>query len=264
MLRQYVSCLSVLGLVAALLSPAAIAQQTPPDTSYSLPSDADLDALLAARNWKGLGGALSRPGKSEDAWRRMNWLRTRVENGAGFFLSIIYARDLWGAGSLQKIADPARDLRTSAAVISLYTYELIMIDGSKCEDATAPENRGIQLFRSQAATFAFLKQLSPKLKSKMIDLSIALEQKTAPLRADDDLLCRDGLEQMNASLDRDLLQGGPTPAGQIGKTVAVAPAPGWTPKFVSPDTYRPMQDHIRAGMRENLLKLVAQPSQPPG
>jgi hypothetical protein len=98
----------------------------------------------------------------------------------------------------------------------------------------------------------------------MIDLSIALEQKTAPLRADDDLLCRDGLEQMNASLDRDLQQGVPTPAGQIGGTVAVAPAPGWTPKFVSPEAYRPMQDQIRTGMRENLLKLVAQPSPPPG
>jgi hypothetical protein len=108
--------------MAALLFPAAVAQQSPPDTSYSLPSDADLDALLAARNWKGLGGALSRPGKSEDVWRRMNWLRTRVENGAGLFLSIIYARDLWRAGNPQKIDDPARDLRTSAAVISLYTY----------------------------------------------------------------------------------------------------------------------------------------------
>jgi hypothetical protein len=246
--------------MAALSSPAAVAQQSPPDTSYSLPSDAYLDALLAARNWKGLGGALSHPGKSEDVWRRMNWLRTRVENGAGFFLSIIYARDLWGVGNLQKINDPARDLRTSAAVISLYTYELIMIDGSKCEDHTAPENRGIQLFRSQAATFAFLKQQSPDLKSKMVDLAIALEQKTAPLRADDELMCRDGLDQMKAGLDRDLQQGVPTPAGQVGKTVAVAPPPGWTPKFVSPDAYRPMQDKIRAGMRENLLKLVAQPS----
>jgi hypothetical protein len=65
-LRQYVSCLFVLGLfvlglMAALLSPAAVAQQSSPDTSYSLPSDADLDALLAARNWKGLGAARYRP-----------------------------------------------------------------------------------------------------------------------------------------------------------------------------------------------------------
>lgn len=261
MWRQRVSCLFVVGLLTMLLSPAAVAQQSPPDTSYSLPSDADLDALLAARNWKGLGGALSRPGKGEDVWRRMNWLRTRVENGAGFFLSIIYARDLWGVGNLQKTDDPARDLRTSAAVISLYTYELIMIDGSKCEDRTAAENRGMQLFRSQAATFAFLRQQSADLKSKMIDLAVALEQKTAPLRADDDLLCRGGLEQMKAGLDRDLPQGVPTPAG---KTVAVAPPPGWTPKFLSPDAYRPMQDQMRAAMRENLMKLVAQPSQTPG
>ena len=266
MSRQYVSCLFVVGLFSAvtLLSPAAVAQRLPAETSHALPSYADLDALLAARSWNRLGDALSQPGTIEDAWKRLNWLKTRVENGAGFFVSILYARDLWAIGNLQKVDNPALDLRESAAVISLYTYELILIDGSKCEDRTAPENRGMQLFKSQAATFAFLKQLSPELKSKLVDLAIAMEQKTAPQRADDDLLCRDGLEQMKASLDRYMQQGVPTPAGQIGKTVAVAPPPGWTPKFLSPDAYRPMQDQIRAAMRENLLKLVAQPSQTPG
>jgi hypothetical protein len=258
--RQYVSCLLAVGLfsVAALLSPAAVAQRLPAETSHALPSYADLDALLAARSWNRLGDALSQPGTIEDAWKRLNWLKTRVENGAGFFVSILYARDLWAIGNLQKVDNPALDLRESAAVISLYTYELILIDGSKCEDRSAPGNHLAQLFKSRATALAFLKQQPRELKSKMVDLAIGLEQKTAPLRADDDLICRGGMDQMKAGLDRH--QQAPTPDGQIGNTVAVAPPPDWSPKLVSPDIYRPVQEKARDEMRENLLKFVERAS----
>jgi hypothetical protein len=260
--RQYVSCLFVVGLFSAvtLLSPAAVAQRLPAETSHALPSYADLDALLAARSWNRLGDALSQPGTIEDAWKRLNWLKTRVENGAGFFVSILYARDLWAIGNLQKVDNPALDLRESAAVISLYTYELILIDGSKCEDRSAPGNHLAQLFKSRATALAFLKQQPRELKSKMVDLAIGLEQKTAPLRADDDLICRGGMAQMKAGLDRHLQQQAPTPDGQIGNTVAVAPPPDWSPKLVSPDIYRPVQEKARDEMRENLLKFVERAS----
>lgn len=262
MSRQYVSCLVAVGLfsVAALLSPAAVAQRLPAETSHALPSYTDLDALLAARNWNRLGDALSQPGTVEDAWKRLNWLKTRVENGAGFFVAILYARDLWAIGNLQKVDNPALDLRESAAVISLYTYELIVIDGLKCDDRSASGSHLGQLFKSRAAALAFLKQQPPELKSRMVDLAIGLEQKTAPLRTDDDLICRGGLDQMKAGLDRHLQEQVPTPAGQTSNTVAVAPPPDWSPKLVSPDTYRPAQDRARMGMRENLLKLVEQAS----
>ena len=228
--------------------------------SHALPSDADLDALLAARSWDRLGNALSQPGTKEEAWKRLNWLKTRVEGGAGFFVSIIYARDLWAIGSLQKVDNPALDLRESAAVISLYTYEIIVIDGAKCEDRSAPSNHLTQLLKSRAAALAFLKQQPPELKSKMVDLAIGLEQKTAPLRTDDDLICRGGMDQMKASLDRRSQQQASTPAGQTGNTVAVAPPPDWSPKLVSPETYRPMQEKARDAMREYLLKFVEQAS----
>jgi hypothetical protein len=239
--RQYVSCLFVVGLfsVIALLSPVAVAQRLPPETSHALPPYADLDALLAARSWNRLGEALSQPGTIEDAWKRLNWLKTRVENGAGFFVSILYARDLWAIGNLQKVDNPALDLRESAAVISLYTYELIVIDGSKCEDRSAPRNHLAQLFKSRAAALAFLKQQPRELKSKMVDLAIGLEQKTAPLRADDDLICRGGMAQMKAGLDRHLQEQVPIRAGQTSNPVAVAPPPDWSPKLVAPDIYPP-------------------------
>jgi hypothetical protein len=105
---------------------------------------------------------------------------------------------------------------------------------------------------------AFLKQQPRELKSKMVDLAIGLEQKTAPLRADDDLICRGGMDQMKAGLDRH--QQAPTPDGQIGNTVAVAPPPDWSPKLVSPEIYRPVQEKARDEMRENLLKFVERAS----
>jgi hypothetical protein len=107
---------------------------------------------------------------------------------------------------------------------------------------------------------AFLKQQQPDVKSKIIDTAIALEQKTAPLRKDDDLICRDGLDQMRASLEHGTQQEVSTPEGHIGKTIAVTPPADWAPKFVASDVYRPLQDKARAEMRERLLKLVGSSS----
>ena len=112
----------------------------------------------------------------------MNWLQTRIWSGGGFFLGILYSRDLWVTGSALNVDDPAKDLRLTAGLIALYTYQLILIDGAKCEDRSAPDNRMSQLFSARAATLVFLKKQPADLKSKIVDLSIALEKKTAPLR----------------------------------------------------------------------------------
>jgi hypothetical protein len=235
---------------------AATAQQPPANTSTPLPSDTDLDALLMARNWDALGAALSRPDTNLEIIRKLNWLKTRMENGGGLLLPTIYARDLWAIGINLKVSDPNTDMRVSAALISFYAYEITIIDGAKCEDQSAPSNRISQLLRNRAATLAYLKQQPVDLKMKVVEVAIALERKTAPLRKDDDLICRGGMDEMKASLERGTQQEVPNTTGHYGKTVAVTPPPGWTPKFVPPSVYRPMQEKARADMRESLLKLV--------
>jgi hypothetical protein len=237
-----------------LLSPvAAPAQQPAP--APALPSDAELDALAAARNWNALGLALSQPTNPELA-RAMNWLGTRLDAGGGLMLGIVYARDLWGVGLSQQVDDPAKDMRLTAGVITLYTYQLIVIDGAKCADRTAPGHRIEQLFSGRGATLAFLKKQPPEIKARIVDGALALEKKTAPLRQEDDLICRDGLEQMKAGLERGQQHDVATPPGQIGRTVAVAPPADWVPKFVAPEIYKPLQDNARAGMKASLLTLV--------
>jgi hypothetical protein len=223
----------------------------------ALPSDSDLDALLAARNWNGLAAALGRPAIGETFGRKLNWLKARTLDGTGGFLvAFFYSGDLWAAGNSLKIDDPAKDLRAVAGLFALYSYELISIDGAKCEDVSAPSNRATQLFTKRPTTFAFLKNLPSEVKLKVIDLAIAMERKTAPMRKDDDLLCRDGLDQMKAGLERGAQQEVPTQPGHIGKTIAVTAPPDWVPKFVSPAVYGPMQDKARSEMREKLLKIV--------
>jgi hypothetical protein len=64
MLRQRLSVLSALAIFSAfaLHISVAAAQEPPANVPAPLPSDVELDALLSARNWNGLGAALSRLG----------------------------------------------------------------------------------------------------------------------------------------------------------------------------------------------------------
>jgi hypothetical protein len=128
----------------ALSSAIALAQSQPAITTTPLPSDADLDGLLSARNWTELGAVLSRRVTPDDFRRKWNWLNARLEVG-GMFLPHIYARDLWLIGDAAKLSDPAKDTRVTAGMLALYVYELIAIDGAKCEDVSAPASQMTRL-----------------------------------------------------------------------------------------------------------------------
>lgn len=244
--------------LSSLASVAAIAQENnSATTTDAVPSDSDLDALLAAKDWQRLGPAIVRPHYDFPSLARvLNWLHVKVYSGAGLLVTLAYMRNLWIAGSALKVDDRGKDLRMSSGLLGLYAYELIVIDGAKCEDRTAPSHRLDQLFSLNSATFSFLKSQPAAWKVKTVDIALALEKRTTPLRGDDDLICRDGLEEMRAGLERGTQQEVPHTDGHFGKDIAVAPPPGWVPKFVSPATYLPMQTSARATMRDSLLKLV--------
>ena len=229
---------------AAVQSPPAL----PSQTAY----EQRLDDLLAARDWNALGRELS-TGKTTP--RDMDWLHSRVDAGGGLMLTILYARDLWVVGKQQGVGDVDKDLRITAGLISLYALEQISIDGVKCADVSAPGRRVDQVLAARRETLAFLSAEPPEVKTNIIDLALALEAHTAPLRPDDDLICRDGLEQMRASLATGRQRELPAAPGQ-NKTVVVTPPPGWKPSFRTVDVYRPLQEKARAGMREILVRLL--------
>jgi hypothetical protein len=248
--------------VACVLAGAAPAKlsaaqnQTPAATSADLPSDQDLDALLLGKKWNELATALSRAKSPESVARKLDWLQSRLEVGGGSLLGFIYSRDLWDIGEAQKATDPNQDLRLTAGLITLYTYELIAIDGAKCADHSAPSHRVDQLLMNNAPALAYLKAQPQELKNKIVDLAIAMEKRTASLRKLDDLLCRSGLEEMQAGLAAGKTRDVPTPPGQVGKSVEVQAPADFAPRLLTPQSYLPDQERARANMKATLLKLI--------
>jgi hypothetical protein len=252
---------TLIGLVSGTglfpFSPAWAQLQSSPAV-HALPSEAELDALLDARKWNDLGAALSNLDGAASFSKSMDWLRTRLDAGGGLMLGMIYARDLWTAGKGQQVGDPANDMRVTAGMITLYTYELIVIDGAKCEDRTAPGHRLEQLLSTRQETLAYLKQLTPEWKTKVVNIAIAFEKKTAPLRRQDDLICRDGLEQYRVGLEKGTQREVPNAPNHSGKTVDVRPPADWVPNFSPPAVYQPLQEKARADMPSTLRQLIEQ------
>ncbi len=234
----------------------AAQNQAPVAAPADLLSDQELDALLLAKKWNELAAALSRAKSPDSVVRMLDWLHSRLDAGGGSLLGFIYAKDLWDIGEAQKLADPTKDLRITAGLITLYTYELIAIDGAKCADHSAPSHRVDQLLMNNAPALAYLKAQPPELKNKVVDLAIAMEKKTASLRKLDDLLCRGGLEEMQAGIAAGKTREVPTPPGQVGKSVEVEPPADFAPRLLTPQSYLPDQERARANMKAILLKLI--------
>jgi len=249
-------------LIAALAAsvllplPPANAQPQPLPAVHPLPSDAELDALWAAHKWNDLGAALSNLDSAAAFSKSMDWLHTRLDAGGGLMLGILYARDLWVVGKSRNVTDPATDMRMTAGMITLYTYELIVIDGAKCEDKSAPGHRLEQLLGARRETLAYLKQQPQEWKTNVVNIVLAFEKTTANLRREDDLICRGGLEEYRAGLERGTQQEVPNTDGHYGKTVDVRPPTDWVPNFVAPVVYQPLQEKARADMRATLLRLI--------
>ena len=245
-----------LGWLAAGTFVPASAQSPSPAGPDPLASNAELDALLAAHNWGELGAALAKPVPQRSMNRKLNWLRARIEAGGSFFLGFDYSGELFTIGSQLNVPDPNEDLRVTAGMIVLYTYSVIIIDGTRCKDKTAPSARVTQLFSKRAATLNYLRALPAEEKNAVVAVAAALEGKTAPLRGDDDLLCRGGMSEYQAGLQRGTQTEVPSPPGQVGRTVDVRPPADWKPELVAPDVYKPEQAQLRSGIKENLLRLV--------
>jgi hypothetical protein len=239
------------------LGRAAYAQEPAMPPSVPLPPNAALDALVAAKNWGVLGTLMLRPGPTSEFARKISWLEARINNGGSMFFPLFYARNAWNATKDMKIDDLAKDPRVRmAGSMILYVVELIIIDGARCEDRSAPDSRLSQVLINDGPIFSYLRQLPPEWKSRAVDIAITLERTTAPLRTDDDLLCRGGLEEIRAASERGTQREVPARPGTYGRSIEVTPPADWSPKFVVPEVYLSKQAEVRAKIRETLLTII--------
>lgn len=257
MLKARLFCIAVLLAITGLASVRPATAQRQPQAAAVLPSNEELDALLAARKWDELGAALSGATGGEPFARMMDWLQAKINVGGGFFLVFRYANDLWNAGNAAKVQDPNKDMRMTAAFMTLYAYELVVIDGAKCADGSAAGPRLDQLLMYDAPILKYLATKPAKLKTKTVDLAVAFEKHTAPLRKDDDVLCRGGLGELMAGFEGGTTTEAPPQPGQPGQSFEVTAPPGYAPQFVTPQEYMPLQKKARLELRAELLGMVS-------
>ena len=240
-------------LIAPVELAAAQAQQRP--AASALPSNEQLDALVAAKKWNELADVLAQA-EGEDFGRKLDWLKTKVDGGGGLPLVLAYTQSLWDVGRSNPNADPDKDLRVTAALMLLYSYALIAVDGVKCEDQSAPGHRFEQVLEMDAPILKFLKARPQKLKDKLIGGAIGYEKFIAPLRKDDDVLCRGGLHEIMAGLESGTTHQEPTTTGQAGQSYSVEAPPDYAPKFLTPKEYQPLQAKARATLKSNMTVLA--------
>lgn len=220
-----------------------------------------LDRQLEANDFTGLSKTLT----AMPVLPRMTWLREKLLGGGTVFLAFPYIRDLWRLGEAVKDNNPLTDPRVQAATIWLYAYQLSLIDGTICDDASAPNGRRTSLLTGFRPVLAYLKTQFEDVRANAINTALRMELRTASRRGDDHFLCRGGLDEMTAALEQagngkmtidDVarkLPAAPPRPGMVGRTVVLPPAVGYVPKFVARETYEPKQAELRTGMRARLL-----------
>jgi hypothetical protein len=145
--------------------------------------------------------------------------------------------------------------------MGLYSYELVVLDGTKCTDSTAVGHRMDQLTAGNAEAWAYVSQIPEDMRAKIVWLALQLETHTAPMRKNDDVLCQGGLTQMIAGLAAAAKSGQapqevPNQPGMIGKSYAVAPPKDFQIGYASPETWRPAQARLRETMSARLSSIM--------
>jgi hypothetical protein len=212
-----------------------------------------LDALLAKNDYNGVIKALGQT----PAQLRADWLSSRLLRGESVFLAFPYINALWLSGEAQKVADPKTDQRVSAGLILFYAYQVIVVDGARCEDQSAPANRRTQLLTGFRPVFKYLATQSADIQKTVLNTSTKMEEKIAAARRNDHFLCSGGVAETTAILEQtrpgatvgDLLKEAQG-SGKIVMPSATVPLP----KFIALGSFEPQQ----AKMREQLQATMPQ------
>lgn len=217
-----------------------------------------LNGLLAAKDWSGLGRALAFGSDGDENMALLDWQQETLTSGrGGFFVSMSYARNLWLIGSSQNVEDVGKDLRMSSAMITLYTFIIVRVDGLECQDATSPGHRMDQLIQQLGEVFRFLASKPKDVRDRVISNAVTMDRLLAPHRDhNDDCLCGAGMMGMFAGLMGGTQREVATPPGGVGRTIEVSPPPAWKPAYVAPEVYEPAKAKARADMQKTIEEFI--------
>jgi hypothetical protein len=198
--------------------------------------------------------------KSDEVLLFMNWLKYRSLTGGGYVVNKMYVGDLWRMGdSLLKAGmESGERLKQAAVYQATYTFLLTVADAPECEDPSAPNNRSQETLTQFRPIFLFGQAMPAEQREIAARSALQLERTIAPLRENDDALCRGGadetFETMQALKNSGKMPEGKSMPGYYGKTILVPSNGQYKPKFAAPADWKPRRDELR---RNNLPAIAA-------
>lgn len=233
------------------------------DPNFKFPADRDaLDHALDTNDYAFLLKRQMGLMKEEDVLLFMNWLKYRQLTGGGYLVNKMYATEQWRLGeSYLKAGRPMGEKFKQAAVTTaVYAYLLTIADAPQCKDATAPSNRQNEVVTQLRPLFLFARTLPSEEREIPIRSGIQAERVIAPLRGNDDALCRGGMAEMQVAMDA-MARSGKEPEavtvpGVPGKTVLLSGGSQYKPEFVDPADWKPKRDALRNGFPDLMAALL--------
>lgn len=180
----------------------------------------------------------------------LDWARARTLDGAGLAVPAIYSALLWRTADLNS---DYGHLRQTSAAMALYALLVVLADGPKCADKTAPEHHMNTILQQYRRQFDELAKLPAQQRQKIADLAIQLEARLAPKRQNDMYLCRYGLQEhrdMAEKLGDKAYVEVPAKPGQIGRQMELQSELDYTPQFKPREVWEPEQAAARAKFPE--------------
>jgi hypothetical protein len=269
---------AILAAVLTAAAPAALAAEPTPLSSPAqdrvraslsadigpVPSDAAvLDGYVSREDWTPLIKRLGSTTTPADVLRDLDWERSKVVNGGNFLFDISYVNTLWRTANSQPA--PASDqLRQTALAFALYGLALIELDGARCKDPTAPAQKLQLAITNWAVIVRYGQSLPPQDQEVAKQVALKLEWATAPVRANDPILCRGGMAEMNANLQAGAKpQEVPTaraPNTLPGKSYTIPHIVDYKPEYLAEEIWKPTVEPRRARLPQTFASLLKAPS----
>lgn len=224
-----------------------------------MPADVvELDHMLHDGDALRLTKRLASPPAGATVDLDLNWEQARLFDGAGLMIGLGYTARLWQVAAALP-PQQGEGIRQSAAMMFLYSYDLIAVDGVRCGDPSAPVHRRDQLFTEYRPIFDYLRSLPIAVRMQLGTISLGIEAATAKVRKNDPVLCRGGLDEIRAGLAAQgakPLSRRPNAPGTVGKTYAVPSPPEFAPTYVEDAVAAPKQVAARQALPAMLTQLL--------
>jgi ribosomal protein S30 len=238
-MRRSLCALSI-GLCVCAVACSAVAQLRPEDKAIlALPLEAQAQHFLEVRDYVSLRLVLDNWSSPAEARRSLNWLKDRMVHGETIAIAYDYASNLWRLSRSESSPAAYAELKASAAMATTYAFAVIVVDGQKCKDPTAPDhNIEVNIGNWGKMTWSYLATLPPAERDAIVGSALAMEKETAPLRKNDGFVCGGGADEMKQA---SLAKGGKS----TSQTVVLQNDQNYVPELKPEAEYRPRQEQAR-------------------